>query len=179
MVRPTKDRTFRSEPLSHWAIICHCKGWHLLFKETCIILHSWSAFQSFYQFARLSLKFEPNFVDSFWIGSFGSRLIVSSGMVSSRDTNFAPYESAVGLKGVLAKPGATTGECSIRLTRDVSILDVDENIWKYHAHLHQLEGCGGFSHQSVSGAAGGRNRLTSSFNRLRRVLECHSASIQS
>ena len=52
------------------------------------------------------------------------------------------------------------------LLRDVSILDVDENVWKHHEHGHQLEGSGRFSHQSVSGAAGGRNGLTSSFNRL-------------
>ena len=54
-------------------------------------------------------------------------------MVSSRDTNFAPYESAVGLKGVLAKPGATTGECS----NELLILDDDfiENITKICTNL--------------------------------------------
>lgn len=142
MVRPTKDRTFRSEPLS--------------FTPFCSRdLHSWIAFQS------------TKLQDWFWnlnptlLIRFEFALVVRQewfrrGTQTSPLTNL-PLDSKEFLPNLALRQV---------LLRDVSILDVDENVWKHHEHGHQLEGSGRFSHQSVSGAAGGRNGLTSSFNRL-------------
>ena len=141
MVRPTKDRTFRSEPLS----------WRYPF---LLDLHSWIAFQStklqdwFWNLnPTLLIRFKLALVCQEWF---------RRGTQTSPLTNL-PLDSKEFLPNLALRQV---------LLRDVSILDVDEHVWKHHEHGHQLEGSGRFSHQSVSGAAGGRNGLTSSFNRL-------------